>query len=58
MPKVKNSRGKNWTPEELEKFALFLVDEENCFAANLETLALIYRLIMKCFPLSRRCLIK
>ena len=58
MPKVKNSRGKNWTPEELEKFALLLVDEENCFAANLEILALKDRLIMKCFPSSRRFLIK
>ena len=40
MPKVKNSRGKTWTRQKLEKFALFLVDEKNCFAANLETLAL------------------
>ena len=39
MSKVENSRGKNWTPEELEEFRLLLVDEENCFAANLETLA-------------------
>ena len=38
--KKKNSRGRNWTPEELEEFALLLVDEENCFAANLEKLAL------------------
>ena len=40
MSKVKNSRGRNWTPEELEEFALLLVDEENCLAANLVTLAL------------------
>ena len=40
MSKVKNSRGRNWTPEELEELALLLVDEENCFAADLETLAL------------------
>ena len=39
MSEVENSRGKNWTPEELDKFGLLLVDEENCFAANLETLA-------------------
>ena len=39
MLKVKNSRGKNWTPEELEEFGFLLVDEENCFAADLETLA-------------------
>ena len=39
MSKVKNSRGKNWTPEELEEFGLLLVDEKNCFAANLETLS-------------------
>ena len=58
MSKVKNSRGKNWTPEELEKFALLLVDGENCFAANLETLALKNRPIMKCFPSSTRFLIK
>ena len=32
MSKVKNSRGRNWTPEELEVFALLLVDEENCFS--------------------------
>ena len=40
MSKVKNSRGRYWTPEELEEFALLLVDEENYFAANLQTLAL------------------
>ena len=40
MSKVKNSRGRNWTPEEIEEFALLLVYTENCFAANLETLAL------------------
>ena len=40
MSKVKNSRGRNWTPEELEELPLLLVDEENCFAADLETLAL------------------
>ena len=40
MSKVKNSRGRNWTPEELEELALLLVDEENSFAADLETLAL------------------
>ena len=40
MSKVKNSRGRNWTPGELEELALLLVDEENCFAADLETLAL------------------
>ena len=39
MSKIKNIRGKNWTPEELEALALLLVDKENCFAANLETLA-------------------
>ena len=32
MSKVKNSRGRNWAPEELEVFALLLVDEENCFS--------------------------
>ena len=36
-------------PEELENFALLLAVEENCFAANLETLALKNCLIMKCF---------
>ena len=40
MSKVKNSRGRNCTLEELEGFALFLVDEDNCFAANLEKLTL------------------
>ena len=39
MSKVKNSRERNWTPEELEEFGLLLVDEENSLAANLETLA-------------------
>ena len=39
MSRVKNSRERNWTREELEEFDLLLVDEENCFAANLETLA-------------------
>ena len=38
MPKVKNSRGKHWTPEELEEFGLLLVNEENCFAVDLGTL--------------------
>ena len=58
MSKVKNSRGRNWTPEELEELALLLVDEENCFAADLETLALKKSPIMKGFPSSRRFLIK
>ena len=40
ISKQKNNRGRNWTSEELEEFALLLVDEENCFAGNLETLAL------------------
>ena len=39
MSKVKNSRERNWAPEELKLFALLLVDEESCFSANLETLA-------------------
>ena len=39
MSKLKNSRGKNWTPEKLEEFGLLLVNEENCFAAELEALA-------------------
>ena len=38
MSKVKNNRGKNWTREEVEGFGLILFDEENWFAANLETL--------------------
>ena len=32
MSKVKNSRGRNWAPKELEVFALLLVHEENCFS--------------------------
>ena len=32
MSKVKNSRKRNWAPEELEVFAFLLVDEENCFS--------------------------
>ena len=40
MSKVKNSKGRNWNPEELDNFSLHLFDEENCFSANLETLAL------------------
>lgn len=39
MPKVRNTIGGNWALEELEECALFLADE-NCFAVNLETLAL------------------
>ena len=40
MSKVKNSRGRNWTPEELDDFPLLQFNEDNCFSANLETLSL------------------
>ena len=40
MPNFKNSRGRNWTTEELEEFTLLLVHEENCFGANLEKMTL------------------
>lgn len=38
MSNVKHNKGRNETREELQEFVLFLVDEENCFTANLETL--------------------
>ena len=58
MSKEKISRGRYWTPEELEEFSNFLLDEKNCFAANLDTLAFKNLLIMKCFPSLGRLLIK
>ena len=36
MAKVKNERGRNWTPDEIYKFTLVSVDKENCFGTNLE----------------------
>ena len=38
MSNVKHNKGRNETREELQEFVLLLVDEENCFTANLETL--------------------
>lgn len=42
MAKVKNLRGRIWTPNELRESALVPVDEEKCFATNLENLALTF----------------
>lgn len=42
MAKVKNLRGRIWTPNKLQESALVPVDEENCFATNLENLALTF----------------
>ena len=49
MSKVKNSRGRNWTPEELNDFPLLLFDEENCFSADLETPSLKKNLLKNFF---------
>ena len=40
MKRNSKTRNRRWTEDELELFALVLIDEENNFASSLETLAL------------------
>ena len=37
---AKSQKGKNWTTEAFEEFALVLIDEENCSAVSLEIVIL------------------
>ena len=66
MAKVKNLRGRIWTPNELQESALVPVDKENCFATNLENLALtskaifriLYSILLSSFNFHFFCILK